>query len=270
MIALKIENKKYKAVNEWRELSLKKFIEVSKVPIPDKLKQLYETSLDKSEKAYTDTLAAINENDINKDFPAYYSTIIELLSDIPNEIIQRIDEELISSFFNQHLKHFTASLIYNTPLVLIDGVLNPYQPEQITKFKLGEDDYYFPKSPKIMGETVLMADEPIISFIEAADLDLSIKGLTEGSANLDLFMSIYSRRFNEIYDQKTVLSRADVFLACTMDLVWSLFFCIGIPIKRFTTNLESYLKSQKEKARMYHSDGGGWFMKSLRMGHRAK
>lgn len=225
MIRLTADKKKYVVRHFWEDISLSDLIEAGKIPIPEKVKEFY---LGKT------TLEITDPELIN-----YYTELIPCFSSIPKSILQTTEPDVIYNFVDIYLSHVVYSLVYNTPCSFVNGKYEIYTPPDIKQFKIGREKYYFPVTKVINGQPVLMADEPIISFIEACDLDLSINTISSDKlANLPLLMSIYCRRFHEVYNQDSVLNRVNVFKSLTMDKVWALFFCIGIPCKRFQNNLQ--------------------------------
>ena len=238
MIRLTADKKKYVVCHFWEDITLSQLIEAGRIPIPDNVTNFY---LGKNE------LATIDPELIN-----YYSEIITCFSSIPKSLLLNTEPDIIYNFVDIYLSHIVYTLVYNTPVVYKEGKYVIYSPPEITEFMIGKDKYYFPKTKQILGQPVLMADEQIISFVEACDLDLSINTITSDKLiNLSLLMSIYCRRFREVYNQESVLNRAELFKQVTMDKVFALFFCIGIPSQRFLNNSQLSLKEivmQKLKA----------------------
>jgi hypothetical protein len=229
MLKLVIENRAFTVHHFWKDITLREFIEVSKVPIPEKVKNLYLASKG-NDKEYSLLYSSLDDSE----FFNYYIEVITRISNVPKKILKNTETDIILNFFDIYLKHIVFTMIFNTPVDFIEGNYVAYVPDMIESVKINGEDYLFPRSMKVNGEQVLMVDEQILSFVEACDLDLTINSLLDGKANgLALFMSIYCRRFGEVYNQKTVLERVDMFKELTMDKVWSLFFCTGVPSKRF-------------------------------------
>ena len=229
MIRLTVDKKKYVVRHFWEDIRLSDLIEAGKIPIPEKVKEFY---LGKNGLEITDP-ELIN----------YYIDLIPCFSDISKQVLQNTEPDVIYNFVDIYLSHVVYSMVYNTPCNYIDGKYEIYTPPEVKKFSIGKERFYFPGTRTILGQPVLMADETILSFVEACDLDLSINTITNDKLiNLALLMAIYCRRYGDVYNQESVLNRFEVFKSLTMDTVWSLFFCIGIPCKRYQNNLQLSLK----------------------------
>ena len=235
MIGIDIRGKEYQACSEWKDLTLEKFIELSEVEIPEKLERLWVASAGlntdgKKEKKkalieYEKAGEVLTEADIVKHFPTYYGKVMEVLTDISQWTISRTSGEDRTLFFEGHLRAFVLSLVYSAPVVMKGGKVEIYQPPEVTSFKLAEEEYFFPKSMKLFGDFIPMSEEKVISFTEAADIDLAISELrNNGVGRLPIFMGIYCRKEGEEYDETVALKRAEMFKEVDMSMVWSLFF----------------------------------------------
>lgn len=252
MIGLDIRNKKYQACSGWKDLTLEKFIELSEIKIPEKLEQLWVASaelntddkkaLKVAQKKYEAVSAGITQGDLIKFFPAYYGRVFEVLTDIPKAIISQISPDLRTTFFDDYMRGFVLSLIYSQPVISKNGAIELFQPEEITEFELDGKIYYFPKSLKLYDEIIPMADEEVISFAEAADIDLAIRDLrSEGIKRFPMFMGIYCREKDEKYSEADALRRAEIFKKCDMSVIWSLFFYTVQLTHTSRTSIETYL-----------------------------
>ncbi len=260
MIGWKVRGQVYQACSEWSDITLEKFIELSAIEIPKKLERLWMASahLDvdgkKAKQAanveYEAANADMTKRDLIKVFPEYYGKILELLTDIPPEVINEVHGDVRTEMFDSTLRAFVLSLIYSHPIVIKNTEVEMYTPPEIEKFKLDKEEYHFPKSIKLYGDVIPMADEKIITFAEAADIDLAIRELrSDGIIRFPLFMGIYCRKEGEVYDEKVALERAETFKKASMSVVWALFFCI----EQLTVNSQNFirksLKSHVQKIR---------------------
>ena len=152
--------------------------------------------------------------------------------------------------FDSTLRAFVLSLIYSHPIVIKDTEVEMYTPPEIEKFKLNKEEYHFPKSLKLYGDIIPMANEKIITFAEAADIDLAIRELrSDGVVRFPLFVGIYCRKEGEVYDEKVALERAETFKKASMSVVWALFFCIEQHIVNSQSFIRKSLKSHVQKIR---------------------
>ena len=237
MIGVTVRSTKYQACSEWEDLTLEQFIQLSKIDIPEKLERLWiassqistDVKKDKAEaeEEYKKATEAITEVDYLKVFPGYYGKVIELLTDIPPEVVNRMHNDIRVDMFDQLLRSFVLSLVYSAPLIMKDGEAKLYTPPETKSFKMGEAEFFFPKSLRLYGDVIPMADEDVASFAEAADIDLAVRELRrDGVLRFPLFMGIYCRKKGEVYEEKMALERADIFQKASMSIVWALFFCI--------------------------------------------
>ena len=237
MINAEIHGKVYQVCSEWGDITLGKFIELAEISIPEKLERSWIASAGlnvdgKKEKkaALKESEAANNaftEADLVKFFPAYYGKVLTVLSEVPKKVVTNIHSDLRASFFEDWHKGFALSLIYSSPVTIAGKGVKLYHPEEIADFELEGETYHFPGSLKLYDELIPMANETVISFAEAADIDLAILDLrSQGVKRFPILMGIYCRKKGETYDEQMALKRAEWFKSAKMDTVWSLFFCI--------------------------------------------
>lgn len=249
MIGVKIRGKKYQACNEWEDITLEKFINLSQITIPEKLEKLWiassmlNTKVEKdkkhAEEEYDNAQKAITEKDYIKVFPEYYGEVIEQLTDIPKSIINLMHYDIRADLFDQLLRGFVLSLVYSAPLIMKDGSAILYEPAPIESFEMDGETFYFPKSLRLYGDVIPMADEDVAPFAEAADIDLAIRELRrDGVMRFPLFMGIYCRKEGELYSESVALSRAEKFKKVNMSIVWALFFCTD----RLTVTLQNSIQ----------------------------
>ncbi len=235
MINIEIRSKKYRAYSEWSDITLDRFIELSKLAIPGKLENLWLAgskikSKDTKQKSiaevqYKKAIEAITKDDMDSVFPAYYGKVIELLSEVPESEVKEINSKQRTELFENFMRGFVLSLTYSAPVEIKDGQVDMYEPPETTQFKLNRKLYLFPESLELYNESIPMADEKVITFAEASDIDLAIQDLrSEGINRLPMFMAIYCRRKGEEYNEKVALKRSVIFGKCNMDVVWTLFF----------------------------------------------
>ena len=249
MRKVELRGKWYQACDEWNDLTLEKFIELSQIEVPEKLERLWiassmiNTDIEKdrkaAEKEYKAANAAITEKDIVKVFPIYYGKVIQLLTEIPEEVVDLMHHATRVDMFDQLLRGFALSLVYSAPVIIMDGEAQIYEPPEMKTFKLKGEEYQFPKSLRLYGDLIPMADEEVAPFAEAADIDLAIRELRrDGVQRFPLFMAIYCRKEGEAYEEKIALQRAELFKQASMEVVWSLFFCIV----QHTRTLHNYIR----------------------------
>lgn len=241
MIKFDYNGNSFEGRNEWGDITLEKYIELVRIPIPEKLKAYYIAigRLDDSPeaaKAYEDAFNAITHADWIKGFPTFYGQVIECLSDVP---VENIHHETRTEIYDKFFRHFVMTACYDIPVHQVEGKIREYEGEDITTFELDGETYNFPKSLRVMGELVPMYDEPAASFCESADIELSMKGLAdEGVEKFATIMAIYCRKDGEVYDESVAVARAELFLKTPMNVVWSLFFCIERLMLQYSLSME--------------------------------
>lgn len=249
MIGWNVRGQVYQACSEWEDITLDKFIELSTIEIPKKLERLWiaSTQLDVDGKKAKEAAKAeyesanndMTERDLIKVFPEYYGKVLELLTDIPPEVVNELHGDVRTEMFDSTLRPFVLSLIYSHPIVIKHTEVEMYTPPEIEKFKLDGQEYHFPKSLKLYGNILPMAEEKMIAFAEAADIDLAIRELrSDGVVRFPIFMGIYCRKEGEEYNEKIALERAEKFKKASMSIVWALFFCI----EQLTVNSQNYIR----------------------------
>lgn len=240
MIKLIIGNKKFKGIYRWDEMSLRKFIELSNIPMPEGYEALvladgkYDHTRQDSVDHYVKVVTELTDKQLNEDFPNYYRKVVLCLSDVPEK---DLTDEMANVVYEMYFRPFVVSLIYNAPVISFMGGLKDYTPEPVESFKIQGKRYYLPESITINGIDVPLAKEPIISYSEASDLFANVR-LTKQANKLARFMAIYCRRKNEKYSDEIVLEREQLFMDLPMSTVWNVFFCI---IKRVPAYLRTIL-----------------------------
>lgn len=263
MIDASIGTHKFEVISEWSEMTLRQFIELSTMEIPKKLESIYSinpllSSPDKKERAeaekkWMELSISITSEEELKIFPAYYGQVIKCLSNISDECLDLLQRQERFNIFTNVLMQFVQSAMFAKPIQMNGDNFEYYEPPEVKSFKIGTDEYFFPKSVDINGSEYLMGEEPIVSFAEASDMEVSIKELEKnGIAGLPLFMAIYCRKQFEKYDETVVLSRQEIFKEVTMDIVWSLFFYTGKLIQESMINLGLFLNHIQGEAKRKH------------------
>lgn len=232
MITIRINNKKYKGVYGWYDISLKLFSEIAMIEMPPKYEAFVLAkgkidTVDKSSIDYFIKIASeITDKELNNDFPAYYRRIIKCLTNIPESVLNDVSNDDITDLYGKYFEIFITSLIYHVPVDQMFGRVVEYTPPYPGSFNVGSQKFYLPITVRIMDQDIPLADEPIISYTEAGDIFRNMRISKDDVKRLALFMAIYCRKRGEKYDEKTVLERSDLFMNVKMSIVWSVFFYI--------------------------------------------
>ena len=229
MIIIKIGKKKYKGIYNWSDLTIEKFCELAAIPMPEGYEKFLKAegkfTMDKMDD-YLKEISAITDKQMNEDFPVYYRAVVKCLTNIPGEVINKLDPKKLNEFYEYYFKPFVLSLLYNIPFIHFMGQLTQWEPENIKSFRLGLHKFYLPKTIRILNQDITLADEPIITYVEASNIFMGMRITSDELNRMSLFMAIYCRKRNEKYSEKTSLQRQSLFMKTPMSVFWSVFFYI--------------------------------------------
>lgn len=263
MIKITIGHKKYTGIYRWDEMSLRQFVNLCAIPIPEGYEAYiladgkYDHTRHDSIDEYVRVVNSLTDEQIKKEFPEYYRKVILCLTNIPNHVLT---DELVKELYELHYIPFVVSAIFNAPVISFMGSLKDYIPERVDYIKLHKDKYYLPESITITGIDVPLAKEPIISYLEAGDIFRDLK-LSRQADKLSRFMGIYCRKKGEEYRDEYVLSRQLLFMECPMSVVWDVFFCIAVHLPVYLRTILLYgirpmrLEDRREQVRHLLSTG---------------
>jgi hypothetical protein len=230
MIRITINGKKYSGVYSWNDMTLSRFCDLASIPVPEGYKEfvLADGKFNEDNQAtidsYVEVAMKIKESELDKEFPAYYRKVINCLTDVPEKV--HIPDDKVTDLYEYYLKPFVISIIYHTPFIHFYGQLKNYRPDVIRSFEVDGNKFYLPEVVNILGQSIPLANESIITFTEASDMFRGMKLGKDDMHKLALFMAIYCRKKGEEYDEKKVIERKDLFMSSPMSVVWSVFFCI--------------------------------------------
>lgn len=242
MRTINIGKDKHEFISDWSEMTIRTFGELCKIEIPEKLKALWQSTLS-GEKEWDAAFEAVTERDQISVFPEYFGRVMALLTKMPDEIIEQVDWELRSQFYYEYLHPFVLSTLYDIPVTKDQGKTVPYKPKSIRSFKHRDEKYDLPKTLRILGENVPMAEEPIVTFAESADIEAAMAEIgNKGAEALAMLIAVYARKPGEAYSQKRSLKRSRAFQELDMATAWSVFFYIAELTEGSALNLKSSLK----------------------------
>jgi len=253
MNKITFEEKEYFYPTSWEEITLDQFIQICNIEIPGKLRELYiaaaglnntnEDEAAEASKQYDEISAKINVNDLVRIFPAYYGKVMTVLTGIPQSVMQRVHGDLRSEFFDQFCRYIVLSVFYSTPVIDTGDGMIPYVPEEIKSFELEGQVYLLPKTLNVYGEDIFLAKETAASFSEASDIDMAFRDLYEkGAERIPMLVSVYCRPDGEQYDEEKVVEREPLMRSLTMNVVWSVFFCIVMLSGRYSSFIQGFTK----------------------------
>lgn len=227
MITITINKRKFKGVYRWDDITLQRFCDLAAIKMPEG----YEDYIIEDGKFSTETMdsyiaavSKITDEQLGLDFPDYYRKVISCLTNIPDSLVQRLSTEKVNDIYEYYFKPFVISLLYHTPVIHFMGQLKQYEPDRISKFKIGFQTFRLPEVVNVLDQDIPLANEPIISYTEASDIFRGMKVSKDDVKRLTLFMSIYCRKKGEQYDEKKALERQGLMMRAQMSVVWSVFF----------------------------------------------
>lgn len=232
MFILKIQNEDYELPSSWSEITLGRSLKILGEKPPDGYYELI--SQDKN-------FNFTNEFWI-KTLPVFYGQMIRHLSNIPEKIIEQMTVEQRAKVFI-HIAEFVNILFYGKPENI----------EEINQFTFNGSLYYLPKKITKLGIEYPMADEPMQTFTESADLLLAGMNLKENkleyAANI---VAILCRKEGEKYDERKMLERAEIFKELPMSVVWNVFFCFIKLWNSFIADTANYLVAKEKTNSTIH------------------
>jgi hypothetical protein len=228
MITINIQNKRFKGIYSWDDITLSKFMELAAITLPDGYEAYiladgnYDHERKDSIDQYLAVISSLTDKQLKEDYPAYYKRVCLCLSDVPEEYLT---SELVLSLYDWYFRPFVYSIIYNAPVISIKGKIVDYTPDYIKSIRIGKETFYFPESIEISGQSFPLAKEWIVTYSDALETVKDMK-FRNNLSQLATFMAIYCRKKNEQYDDTKVAERQILFMSAPMSLIWSVFFYI--------------------------------------------
>jgi hypothetical protein len=222
-----INGVKYPIYVSWEDLTLSKFKQVIDVPMPDRLRKRWQAILKKDDPLYNQIIAETTFKEIVKQFPKYYGEILGLCSEIPPEVIDRIDWRVREQLFNEYLLKFCITGLSDLPLDQDKDGLFPLTPKINDSFEYKGERYFLPRQLDRGGTFVPLVDEPILTFSEAADIEIALHDWAEkGIDAIAQIAAVYLRKEGEVHSDELVIERTELFKELPMDKIWIVFFCV--------------------------------------------
>lgn len=236
MNVVKIQDKEYRCICDWSEMTLSQAQKVYEIPMPEKLKDFY-LKIIKGDK---DLKFDFTIEEYEKDLPLYYGKVICALSDIPESIMEYVDKLQREELYRYTSKNNISMLLI--VLSLLGEPLN-FVPTNLKSFKWNGETLMFPESKIALGIEKPFANETAKTFCESADLLINCEKLKQGKyQSMANIIAILCRPAGEKYNEETSLKRALMFDNLTMDIVWQVFFYLIPSYNSLQKILETYLK----------------------------
>lgn len=200
MVVLSINKIDYRVFESWDEITVKKAREIYDVAltIPEELNLIYKEN-SKGVDADKDQISIYKEElkSIEKDLDSFYMSCIKVLSDIPIEVVKKINIDDLRICYDSYLFRFIFGVLYFPleELTLIEGFE-----------KLGKK-YVAPKNEFIMGKDRPFANEHASVFCDASDLDIESRK-TNKYKHAELITAIIFREKNVDYSERQAMDTA--------------------------------------------------------------
>ena len=226
MLTVKVNDNLFEVCESWKDITIAKAVELYKIKLPEKLKDIYNLTyysrLPEKEKEVTlkELQAKITDEDNHKHFPRFYASALEILSNIPHDIIMKTDVISVKALYFEYLQKFVEGIFF----------FPQYEFKPITSFEFKGETYCLPMSREVFGTEVPMADITAMEFIESADMLSAATSLQKDLSKLATLVAIICRPKGEKYDEKTAIKRTGEFQELTMDVVWNVFFSLAVPL----------------------------------------
>ena len=262
MLEIKVNEGLYRVKNTWSDITIEDAAKVASLKMPDTLADLYLVAyqsfgLDDQEKdrRIISAQEAISIEDQFKKIPKYYGEVLEILSDIPHEVVLNISSPSITTLYMQYLRSMVEGILYYPP---------DFSAGELEYFDFKGERYYLPASKEIMGRRVPMVDLTALEFTESADILIALSAMNKDRDLMLLcnLISILCRPKDEKYDEMKSNERAKEFKDLTLDIVWNVFFSLITPLlilKQFDqiSLLEKAVRKAREKMSYNPSAGTG-------------
>ena len=242
MINITINDKKYKIVelDRYDEITINQAIKVNDLEVPVNLLAIYNEAVKPKEDQDFESLE-ITDKDSLKDFPLYYGKVLELLSNIPVDVIKYIKAEERTVLYKEYLEWFVIRILFNELVDIKDDK---------ESFVFGNETYYYPPNEEVNGTLIPAYHNTAIEFCEASDVLTSMNEIEKGNLNeLKTLIAIYCRPKDEKYNELTSIKRAVMFGELPLEVAFRVFFCI---IKSTTLYLKTTLTLQVDQELKAH------------------
>jgi hypothetical protein len=222
-------------------LTLRHAISLMGLKMPESLKELYDSILlnDKL-KTYKKLKKKLTAEQVYKEHPKYYGEALQIVSDIPKEVMEFVDPESRIEYYTDYLEPTFLDIYF--------GIPNNYTSQNIEKFEFKNETYFMPETLKIFDKYIPAYKEKALTFTEAADIMVKINNLENiGIKAMSEIVAIYCRKKGEDYNEQIVIDRSELFKDLPLEIVWEVFFCMTELLNRSAKQLTTYTNKANEK-----------------------
>lgn len=222
-------------------LTLKNAIKLMELPMPESLKELYDSILlnDKM-KTYKELHSKLTSKQLYKEHPKFYGEVLKTVSDIPDNVVHYIDPESRIEFYTDYIEADFLDIYF--------GIPNNYKCQNITEFEFKGVEYQMPESLNLFDKLIPAYNETALTFTEASDIMVKVHDLKDvGIKAMSGIVAIYCRKKGEKYNEKLVIERDKLFLGLPMSVIWEVFFCITKLLNLSAKQLITYTNEVNEQ-----------------------
>jgi hypothetical protein len=247
VITVTINDHTFHVFNEWKDITIERASRVHAIKMPPTLRKCYEVALnhsiseDEAKRQHDEATKEISFEDQYKVIPKYFGEVLLELSDLPREMITKIDVISIRAIYHTYLKKIVEGIHF---------IPSDYQPNQINRFEFEGETYFLPTDKKVFGQSVPMVDLTALEFTESADLAIELAKINESKdlSRIANLISILCRKQGEAYDEDVCLRRGEAFKNLSMDLAWDVFFSLTAPLALLSQSMTtSFLTKEMGK-----------------------
>lgn len=205
MIILGINKKDYKILESFSELTVKKARELVLLSnkAPKELLDIYKQQ-SKGEELDEKTKEAFIESldKVQPDLDKFFVNVLELLSDIPKDVIEGIALQDLRACYNIYLYKFVFGVLYYP---LDKGYL-------LESFTIMGEEYHLPLNREVMGFDRPFCDETAGVFCDASDADNNSRQSEFGKYQFaELITSIMYRKKGAKYSEEESLEASELY-----------------------------------------------------------
>lgn len=223
MIQVRIGNNTYEAASNWKEIQVYKAVElhnICKTQMPKELQKKYDLIIYSKdlEKDIEDWTKELDESEIIKTFPKFYSKIIQFFTGADNDVMDYTTIESRTNIFTAYFEKFVVGILYN-------GL--GYTNLGINTFIHKKKEYYLPAEKRLNDLLIPCNDISTVQFCESADLLSYINKQERGFKFAPYIVAILCLQKDEKYNEDVITKRAESeFQYLPMDIIWEVFFCL--------------------------------------------
>jgi len=206
MLLIEVNNKHYKFYNEWRDVTIKQMMRWAQTDIPKCLVEAIDAmgdmvEVDGEKKAagitgYFKHIEKLTPDERRKEIPRYIGVMLEAFTDIPPDVIAKINDADRTSFFHDYLIVKLLDVRLMTKLQLQD----------IAKFEFNGKTYHLPKIGKAINADSKGIDLMAVEFAESSDIAANADKLQGGNLEaLPYLLALLCKEDGEQYDEQNVM-----------------------------------------------------------------